>query len=302
MRPAFVWHPDYEIDIGRHVFPTQKFRLYKERLVAGGLLREEEIELPEHATDEELLSVLEFEYLQDLRGHVHTERTVRSELPISRGIVQGCVRTAGGTILAARRALERGACVHIGGGFHHGFAGHAEGFCYINDVAVAAAVALQRGWCSRVAVIDTDVHQGNGTARIFRGEPRVFTMSIHQDLLYPPKQESDLDIGCHEEIGDDGYCALLAPAVEKVVREFRPELVLVVAGVDPYEGDKLGNLCLTFAGMERRERITLEPLARAGIPFVTVTGGGYSRVLDDTIALHAQTARVAIETLAAARA
>lgn len=295
MRPSFVWHPDYEIDIGRHVFPTQKFRLYRDMIVAQGLVRDDEIERPDVATDEELLTVLEPEYVRDLRGGTHTERTIRSELPISRGIVDGCVRTAGGTILAAKRAIERGACVHVGGGFHHGFADHAEGFCYINDVAVATAVALARGWCARVAVIDTDVHQGNGTARIFRGEPRVFTMSIHQDLLYPPKEESDLDIGCHEEIGDDAYCALLAPAVERIVRDFRPELVFIVAGVDPYEGDKLGNLGLTFAGMERRERATIEPLVRARIPFVTVTGGGYSRVLEDTIALHVQTARVAVE-------
>ncbi len=292
--PSFVWHPDYEIDIGRHVFPTEKFRLYRDMAVAQGLVREEDIELPPMATDAELLTVLDPEYLADLRGHAHTHRTIRSELPISAGIVEGCVRTAGGTILAARRALDRGAAIHFGGGFHHGFADHAEGFCYINDVAVAAAVAIERGWCSRVAVIDTDVHQGNGTARIFRNEPRVFTMSIHQDLLYPPKEKSDLDAGCHESIGDDAYCALLEDAVAKVVA-FGPGLAIVVAGVDPYEGDKLGNLGLTFAGMERRERLTLGPLVRAGIPFVTVTGGGYARDLNDTIALHAQTARVAVE-------
>ncbi len=295
--PSFVWHPDYEIDIGRHVFPTEKFRLYKDLIVAEGFVNEEDIEIPPKATDEELLTVLEPDYLEDLRSYAHTQRTIRSELPISANIVEGCVHTAGGTILATQRALENGAAIHFGGGFHHGFAGHAEGFCYINDVAVAAAVAIERGWCSRVAVIDTDVHQGNGTARVFRNEPRVYTMSIHQDLLYPKKEQGDLDIGCHEMIGDDGYCELLTDAVVKVIDEFKPELAIIVAGVDPYEGDRLGNLGLTFAGMKRREHITLKPLARSGIPFVTVTGGGYSRDLNDTIMLHAQTARAAVEAM-----
>lgn len=299
-RPAFIWHADYELDIGRHVFPTAKFRGMKDKLIADGLVRAEEIETPSHATDAELLSVLEPAYLADLRGYRHTARTMRSELPITREIVEGCVRAAGGTVLAARRALEVGAACHFGGGFHHGFAGHAEGFCYINDAAIAAATMRAEGRVKRVAVIDTDVHQGNGTAAIFRGVDEVFTFSIHQQDLYPVKQQSDLDIGLPHPIGDERYLAALAPAIERIVNDFRPELAIIVAGVDPYEGDQLGELEITFAGMERRERATIAPLVRAGIPFVTVTGGGYARVFDDTVALHAQTVRVAIEELARA--
>lgn len=299
-RPAFVWHADYELDIGRHVFPTSKFRRVRESLIADGLVADGEIQTPDHATDAELLSVLAPEYLADLRAYRHTARTMRSELPITREIVEGCVRAAGGTVLAARRALEVGAACHLGGGFHHGFAGHAEGFCYINDVAIAAATLRAEGLVKRVAVIDTDVHQGNGTAAIFKGVDEVFTFSIHQQDLYPVKQQSDLDIGLPHPIGDAGYMAALSPAIDRIVREFRPELAIIVAGVDPYEGDQLGELGLTMAGMEQRERATIAPLVRAGIRFVTVTGGGYARRLDDTVALHAQTVRVAIEELARA--
>lgn len=294
-RPGFVHSPAYETNIGNHVFITSKFRRYREACVAAGLVRDEEIEAPPPATEEELLTVLEPEYLRDLLGYRHTPRTNRSELPIDRPIVEGSIRCAGGSILAAQRALERGAAIHFGGGYHHGFAGHAEGFCYINDVAVAAAVALRRGWCDRVAVIDTDVHQGNGTARIFVGEPRVFTFSIHQENNYPVKERSSLDIGLPDRCGDAAYLEALARGVHTVFADFRPELLLYVAGVDPFEEDRLGNLGITRAGMEERERIVLEASARAGVPFVTLTGGGYARDPDDTVRLHCTTAAVALE-------
>jgi acetoin utilization deacetylase AcuC-like enzyme len=294
-RPAFVFSPHYEMDIGRHVFPTSKFRLMKEMLVRQGLVNPDEIQLSPKATDDDLLSVLTPDYLRDLRSYRHTERTARSELPITREIVEGCNHTAGGTILCCTEALRVGAGCHLGGGFHHGFADHAEGFCYINDVAIGAAVMLQRKLCNRIAIIDTDVHQGNGTARIFQDEPRVFTFSIHQENLYPVKQVSDLDIGLENDIGDAGYLAELERGLEILFDRFQPDLVINVAGVDPFEGDVLGSLGLTFAGMEARERLVLGTCAHRSIPFVTVTGGGYARDLRDTVALHAQTVRVAIE-------
>lgn len=299
MRPAFVYHPGYEIDIGKHVFPTQKFRLLKDRLVAEGLIAEEEIEYPEKASVDDLLLVLEPEYIKDLRGSSHTDRTFRSELPLTPGIVEGCIRTAGGTILAARRALEKGAACHLGGGFHHGFAGHAEGFCYINDVAIAAAWVRAQGLCGRVAVIDIDVHQGNGTALIFRDEPSVFTFSIHQEHLYPIKETSDLDIGLDILAGDDTYCDALMEAMARILRNFQPELAIVVAGVDPFAEDRLGSLGLSWRGMERRDRIVIESLARARVPFVTVTGGGYALDVADTVALHALTVRITLDVCAA---
>lgn len=294
-RPAFVYHPDYEINIGKHVFPTEKFRLYKEALIELRELSEEEIHYPERATEEELLSVLTPEYLDELNLYKHTPRTIQSELPISRNIVEGVKRTAGGTTLAARLALEHGACIHIGGGFHHGFHDHAEGFCYINDVAIAAKVMIDEKRCRKVAIIDTDVHQGNGTAKIFEHEERVFTFSIHQDLLYPRKETSDLDVGCHVNIRDEKYLNELRQAMAFIVGEVKPDLAIIVAGVDPYENDKLGELNLSWEGMRLREIETIRPLRENLIPFVTVTGGGYSRDLRETVGLHVQTAQVALE-------
>ncbi len=298
-RPAIVWSPHYEMDIGVHVFPTEKFRLTLDLLVKQGLVRREEVLEPPPATEEELLTVLEPEYLADLRGVTHTTRTYGAELPISEEIVRGVTHSAGGSILAARRALEVGGACHIGGGFHHGFGDHGEGFCYINDVAVAAEVLRREGAARRIAVVDTDVHQGNGTACIFRGVPEVFTFSIHQELLYPfPKVvRSDLDIGLPAQPGEQTYLRELAKGIRASVEEFRPELVIYVAGVDPFENDQLGSLGLSMAAMRERDRMVLEAVHRLGIPFVTVTAGGYSYDLRETVALHAQTVAVATEVL-----
>ncbi len=297
-RPAFVFSPKYEMDIGRHVFPTSKFRLLKEQLVHEGVVNPDEIEEAHAPTDDELLTVLTPEYLNDLRSYRHTDRTSRSELPITREIVEGCITCAGGTIRCVERAMEVGGACHLGGGFHHGFAGHAEGFCYVNDVAIAAAVMLARGRCERIAIIDTDVHQGNGTARIFRDEPRVFTFSIHQERLYPAKEISDLDIGLENNIGDRGYLEALEEGIKTLFARFSPDLVINVAGADPYEDDVLGSLGLSMSGMMTRDRMVVGACVERSIPFVTVTGGGYARQLVDTVTLHANTVRACIDLLA----
>jgi acetoin utilization deacetylase AcuC-like enzyme len=297
-RPGFVHHPGYEVDIGAHVFLTSKFRRYREAAERLGLVAPHEVETPDDATDAELLSVLQPAYLDDLRGNRHTRRTMRSELPISREIIRGATLCAGGTILAARRALERGTCIHFGGGFHHGFADHAEGFCYINDVAIAARVAIGRGWCGRIAIVDTDVHQGNGTARIFQGDERVFTFSIHQQNLYPPKETGDLDIGLADRCGDAAYLAETERGLRVALEQFRPELMIYVGGVDPYIGDQLGRLDVSMEAMRERETMAFETCGRLGIPFVTLTGGGYARDPEDTIRLHMQTAEEALKAFA----
>ncbi len=294
-RPGFVHSHRYEIDIGQHVFITSKFRRFREECERAGLVQPHEVLDPPPPAEEDLLSVLDPAYLADLRGYRHTPRTMHSELPISREIIEGCIACAGGSIAAVRLALERGACIHFGGGFHHGFAGHAEGFCYVNDAAIAARVAVERGWCRRIAIIDTDVHQGNGTARIFQGDDRVFTFSIHQENLYPVKQRSDLDIGLEDECGDARYLAELERGLHRTLGQARPDLAIYLAGVDPYEEDRLGSLGVTMRGMEERERLVLGTLASQGIPFATMTAGGYARDPEDTVRLHVQTARVALE-------
>jgi acetoin utilization deacetylase AcuC-like enzyme len=190
--------------------------------------------------------------------------------------------------------MRRGAGINVGGGFHHAYADMASGFCYINDLAVAIRVLQRDGLVRRAAVVDCDLHQGNGTAVIFQGDPDVFTFSIHQENLYPVKERSDLDIGLDDFTEDEEYLVRLEGALPRVLDEHRPEIVLYQAGADPYREDQLGSLRLTVQGLERRDRLVLEGCARRDIPSVVTLGGGYARKVSDTIAIHHQTCRVAM--------
>ena len=180
--------------------------------------------------------------------------------------------------------------MHLGGGFHHAFADRAEGFCYLNDIAVAAKTAMEETGIEHISVIDTDVHQGNGTARIFQGEPRVFTFSIHQENNYPLKEESDLDIGLDDGTGDADYLEELERGLEISVEKRKPELVYYVAGADPYKEDQLGGLRLTLEGLRRRDRLVLEAAHAVEAKVVIVLAGGYARLVEDTVTIHVQTA------------
>jgi acetoin utilization deacetylase AcuC-like enzyme len=290
---AVVHSPAYRCDIGPHVFPMEKFGLVRARLVEEGDLDDREVLTPAPASRDELLLVHTPEYLDDLEAERWTRRTSCSELPLTREIVDAYVLCAGGTILAAREALRRGAGINLGGGFHHAFADLASGFCYINDLAVAIRVLQSESLVGRAAVVDCDLHQGDGTAHIFAGDPRVFTFSIHQEHLYPIKQTSDLDIGLDNGVGDEDYNARLAGGLERVW-EHRPEIVLYQAGADPFEDDQLGQLRLTLAGLERRDRLVLEGCASRDIPVVVTLGGGYARRLADTVRIHTRTCQVAL--------
>src|SRR5437867_2507133 len=202
-RAAVVYSTGYECDIGPHVFPMEKFRLTRDALVEAGDVGAGEVLEPEPAPREDLLLVHTAEYLDDLAQLRWTPRTLYSELPLTSEIVRAYQLAAGGTTLAARAALTSGFGIQLGGGFHHAFADRAEGFCYINDLAVAIRVLQRDGRIARAAVVDLDVHQGNGTAAIFRGDAGVFTLSLHQELNYPmPKQHGVLDIGLPNGIGD----------------------------------------------------------------------------------------------------
>ena len=190
---------------------------------------------------------------------------------------------------------------HLGGGFHHAHADHAEGFCYLNDIAVAVRALQRDGAVRRVAVVDCDVHQGNGTASLFRGDDSVFTFSIHQEYNYPsPKEPGDLDVGLEDGTGDDEYLAELGRALERVWAT-GPELVIYQAGADAYREDQLGGLGLTMAGLEARDRMVLEGCARRRVPAAVTLGGGYARRLEDTVAIHLATCRVALELARAGR-
>jgi len=292
--PPWVWTPAYEVDIGVHVFPTAKYRLVKERLVAEGTLEPSRLHTPEPATREELLTVHRAGYLDRvLTGTLSPDEERRTELPYSTDLLRASLLCCGGTLLTARLALEAGVAVHLGGGFHHAFAGHGEGFCLLNDVAVGAAVMRGEGTVERVAVVDLDVHHGNGTAALFSHDPAVFTFSMHQERNYPlVKPPGDLDVGLEDGVGDARYLRLLADHLPAVLAH-RPGLVIYLAGADPYREDQLGGLRLTMEGLRLRDRMVLEGCRAAAVPVAVVLAGGYAFRESDTVEIHCNTVREA---------
>jgi acetoin utilization deacetylase AcuC-like enzyme len=294
-----VYSPRYEVDIGPHVFPTSKYRLVRDSLIGEDRVPEEWFVEPSPAPTEDLLLVHTQAYLDDLLGIRWTPRTMRSELPITGPIVQASVLAADGTARAVQMAIEGGRiCVHVGGGFHHAFADHAEGFCYVNDIAVGIRVAQRGGKIRRALVVDCDLHQGNGTAHIFQHDDSVFTVSLHQENNYPVKQRSNIDVGLDDWTGDDEYLEALARVVPQAMQAGRPDLLVYVAGADAYEGDQLGALRLTMAGLAERDRYVIDQACGAGVPVAVVFAGGYARELADTVAIHRQTCRIAMAAAA----
>jgi acetoin utilization deacetylase AcuC-like enzyme len=291
---ALVHSPGYHCDIGAHVFPMEKFALLRQRLLDAGDVAGDAFLEPAPASREDLLRVHTAEYLDDLEQLRWTLRTMSSELPLTADIARAYRLAAGGTTLAAREALTRGFGVNLGGGFHHAYPDHAEGFCYLNDIAVAIRTLQHEGRVRRAAVVDCDVHQGNGTARAFRGDDAVFTLSLHQERNYPtPKEPGDLDVGLEDGTGDTEYLERLERALERVW-ESAPEVVIYQAGADVYREDQLGGLGLTLEGLESRDRMVLEGCARRGVPAAVTLGGGYARRLEDTVQIHLTTCRLAL--------
>ncbi len=286
---AFVFHPGYGADIGRHVLQAEKYRHTRERLRAAGIPEGAFLE-PAPATEEEVRLVHTAEYVADLLGGRHTRRTMHSELPMSPEIVRASFLATGGTILAAREALSRGRALNLAGGFHHAFPDWAEGFCYVNDLAVAVRVLQREGAAPRAAIIDCDLHQGNGTAFIFQGDERVFTFSIHQENIYPMKRRSGQDIGLYDLAGDGDYLPHIREHVPRILDRHRPDIVLYQAGADPYAGDQLGTLKLTKRGLRERDEIVLAECRKRSIPVAGTIGGGYAANPADTVDIHLQTA------------
>ncbi len=286
------------MDLEGHIFPNVKYKLILDKLIELGVVKENEIESPVEIRPEDLLIVHEKDYIDDFVNLRRTFRTLRSEMPLNASIVEGFILMAGGTLKASYIALEDGFGYHIGGGFHHAYEDHAEGFCYVNDIAFAIKKLLIEGKIERAAVIDCDLHQGNGTAHIFRNEERVFTFSIHEDPIYPwPKERSDLDIGLPALTGDEEYLGKLREAVPKIYDEFKPEFVVYQAGADPYVRDIIGDLRLTIDGLKERDKIVLGEAHKRGIPVAITLGGGYAPELQDTVQIHVNTALVAYELM-----
>ena len=303
------YSPRYDISLPGHIWPTAKYRLIADRLRSadfavgqGTSLSGTELSLsgsgqsaveliePPVAPWDDLALVHAPDYLAKLRDNTLTPDDIATlELPWQPELADAFRLMTGGTCAAAAAALADGRAAHLGGGLHHAFAGHGEGFCPVNDIAVAIRVLQRDGRIRRAAVVDCDVHHGNGTAMIFDRDADVFTFSIHQEHNYPFfKPRGDLDIGLEDGAGDERYLTALAGALPRVMAS-RPDLVVYVAGADPFERDRLGGLKLTKAGLAERDRLVVAAARTASVPLVMVLAGGYAVDVQDTVDIHTAT-------------
>jgi acetoin utilization deacetylase AcuC-like enzyme len=294
-----VYSERYDLNLGEHVFPSRKYRYMHDRFLRSRFATAEDFVAPEPATDEDMLRVHTPEWVAGLRnGTLSYQEILRLEIPYSKQMVEAFWLAAGGTTLAAWQALSAGIGFNVGGGFHHAFADHGEGFCAINDIAVAVRRLQHDKAIQRAMVVDCDVHHGNGTAGIFAGDLSVFTLSIHQFNNYPSeKPPSSLDIHLADGIGDGEYLQRLSNGYRAALTMFKPELVLYVAGADPYLEDQLGGLSLTFDGLKERDRLVIWTALTHRIPVAIVLAGGYAQSVEDTVSIHANTAEMARDVL-----
>jgi acetoin utilization deacetylase AcuC-like enzyme len=320
-----IYSDDYYLPIGTHVFPAAKYRLIYKRLLEAGVAEPSDFVTPHPASDQDILLVHKPQYVHKLKtGTLSPREEMEMEVPYSQELVQAFWLAAGGSILAARHALKEGLAVNIGGGFHHAFPDHGEGFCMIHDVAVAIR-RMQRDDKIRTAMtVDCDVHQGNGTAAIFAGmripsDPlpsrsapaahkgkarhahagEVFTISLHQHNNYPAwKPPSSIDVDLPDGIGDEDYLGWLDNALSSGLRQFEPDLLCYIAGADPYREDQLGGLALTIEGLKRRDELVFRIAQARNIPVMVTYAGGYARNVEDTVTIHCNTVIAAKEVFA----
>jgi acetoin utilization deacetylase AcuC-like enzyme len=316
---------DYFLPIGAHVFPAQKYRMIHDRLLATGGADEDDFLSPKPASDDDIRLVHEAGYVDRLlRGKLSSYEEMQMELPYSPALVKAFWLAAGGSILAAEKALDDGLCVNIGGGFHHAHPDHGEGFCMIHDVAIAIRKMQKLGRIGRAMTIDCDVHHGNGTAAIFppkrpAGRPlpsvsaaqvaphsatdasielesTVFTISLHQANNYPAyKPPSSIDVNLPDGIDDHKYLGWLDQSLSSGLRSFSPDLLCYIAGADPYRDDQLGGLSLTIDGLKQRDRLVFEVAKSRGIPIMVTYAGGYAHNVQDTVSIHVNTILAAQE-------
>jgi acetoin utilization deacetylase AcuC-like enzyme len=324
-----VYSDAYYLPIGEHVFPADKYRRTRERLISRGVADASDFLEPEPATDQDILLVHKPEYVQKLTtGTLSAKEEMEMEVPYSRDLVEAFWLAAGGSILAARQALADGVSISIGGGFHHAFPDHGEGFCMIHDVAVAIRRLQRDDKIHTAMIVDCDVHQGNGTAAIFAGTRTassllpsvahstlegpagrplggkmrqahagdVFTISLHQHNNYPLwKPPSSIDVDLPDGTGDDDYLAWLDNALSSGLRQFEPDLICYVAGADPYKEDQLGGLNLTIEGLKKRDALVFRVARTRGIPVMVTLAGGYAMDMEDTVTIHSNTVVAAKE-------
>lgn len=326
-----VYSDDYYLPIGAHVFPAEKYQRIHKRLLETGSADAGDFITPQPAADQDILLVHTPQYVQKLRtGTLSAREELLMEIPYSPELVRAFWLAAGGSMLAAEFALKDGVGFNIGGGFHHAFPDHGEGFCMIHDVAVAIRRMQRDDKITRAMTVDCDVHQGNGTAAIFAGmrvpsEPLpsnspstltatrpakvrnahdgdVFTISLHQENNYPAwKPPSSIDVDLPDEIGDDEYLGWLDNALSSALRQFEPELICYIAGADPYREDQLGGLALTIAGLKRRDELMFRVAHARGIPVMVTFAGGYAQRVEDTVTIHCNTVIAAQEIFSGRR-
>lgn len=278
-----------------HKFPMAKYSRLRERILAEGIVSAEHLHEAPAASIDELCLVHDADYVNAVvTGTVAPDIQRRIGFPWSPQMVERSRRSVGATIAAARVAVDEGVAANLAGGTHHAFADRGEGFCVFNDVAVAARVLQHDHHAHRIAMVDLDVHQGNGTAAIFSGDPSVFTFSMHGDKNFPFKKEhSDLDVPLADGTGDDEYLDLLRRHLGDVLNRHRPDFVFYLAGADPYEGDRLGRLKLTIDGLRERDAIVLRACSSAGLPVAISMSGGYAHDVDAIVTIHTNTIRTA---------
>jgi acetoin utilization deacetylase AcuC-like enzyme len=324
-----IYSDDYFLPIGRHVFPAEKYQRVHDQLIQTGVAEPADFITPQPASDQDILLVHTPRYVDKLKtGTLSPREEQEMEIPCSPELVRAFWLAAGGSILAAEHALTDRVAFNIGGGFHHAFPDHGEGFCMIHDVAVAIRRLQRDGKIRTAMTVDCDVHQGNGTAAIFAGtrtpsDPLpstsgamnrtpsgkirqahagdVFTISLHQHNNYPAlKPPSSIDVDLPDGTGDDDYLAWLDNALSSGLRQFEPELICYVAGADPYREDQLGGLALTLEGLKRRDELVFRVARARSIPVMVTYAGGYARKVEDTVTIHCNTVVTAKEVFASA--
>jgi len=320
-----IYSDAYYLPLGEHVFPAEKYRLIHEHLLRSGVASPDDFLTPEPARDADILLAHTAAWVSKLRGGTLSPREeLMLEVPYSVELVRAFWLAAGGSILAAQCSLRDRVGISIGGGFHHAFADHGEGFCMIHDVAVAIRRMQRDDRIRNAMTVDCDVHHGNGTAAIFAGvrvpsaplpstgpplvglsaaaklrsahAGEVFTISLHQEHNYPAwKPPSSIDVDLPDEMGDDDYLAWLDNALSSAFRQFEPELICYIAGADPYREDQLGGLNLSIEGLQRRDELVFRVARARDIPIMVTYAGGYARKIEDTVTIHCNTVLAAKE-------
>ena len=280
-----------------HRFPAPKYGWLLERIAASGIAPDGDLQAAAPATDEQLLRVHAPDYVTRMAEGRMTEKEMRRiGFPWSPELVDRSRRSVGATIAACRTALAVGFSGNLGGGTHHAYADHGEGYCVFNDVAVALRTMQAEGRARRAVILDLDVHQGNGTAAIFASDPSVFTLSVHGQKNFPYHKElSDLDIGLADGAGDSVFLQAAQAGVSQALALAPADLVVYIAGADPYADDRLGRMKVSKEGLAQRDRLVFNLVRRTGLPLVVVMGGGYARQIDDTVEIHVQTYQIARE-------